>query len=55
MTKLHFIWVFALNLVTVGHGQTVYWNFDSETPAANSAPNVMAGIISRGNGGSGSF
>jgi hypothetical protein len=33
----------------------VCWNFDTEAPASNGVPNVTAGAVSRGNGGTSSL
>lgn len=55
MTKMQFARTLAFSLAAASRGQTVYWNFDSETPAAVSAANVAASAITRGNCGAGVF
>jgi hypothetical protein len=42
----------VLGMTSAGIAQTVYWDFNSETPVSNGVSNVAAGIVARENGGS---
>ena len=45
----------VLGMASAGIAQTVYWDFNSETPVSFDVSNMTAGIVSRGNGGSVAF